>query len=172
MYSLFGCDYPIPTKLLEVYREFVPTTSSLLASLIAIESHVSLNSGASSRIEFLHLHFEIWSVLRTGISLNQSNQVPTMTAARPRDLQGDSQIISRMLEPFRHHSSELDRDPATPPSKRSRMFRGQRRTQQSSTCLGRSSKNPLQRDRHRTGVLTLQINWLTELRFLIHTPYP
>lgn len=167
MHSLFGCDYPIPAKLLEVYREFVPATSGLLASLVAIESHVSLNPGTSSWIEFLHLHFEIWSVLRTGIGLNQSDRVLAMTAAS--DLQGDSQIISRMLEPLRYHSSELDRDPATPPSKRSRVFRGQRRTQHNFACLCRSPKNPVQRDRHRTGVL---INWLTELRFLIHTPYP
>lgn len=155
MHSLFGCDYPIPAELLKVHRELIPATPGLLAGLVAIESHVPFDPGAPSRIELLHLHLEIRGVFRAGISLDQSDGVPAMIAAGPGDLQGDPQIIPRMLEPLRHHSFELDRDPATPPAERSRVFRGQRWTQQGSTRLGRAPEDPLQRDRHRTGVLAV-----------------
>lgn len=173
MHSLLGCDYPVPAEFFKVHRELIPATPSLLAGLVAIESHVSLDPGASSRIEFLHLHLEIRRVLRAGIGLDQSGRVPAMIPAGSGDLQGHPEIVPGMFEPLGHHSSELDRDPTAPSSERPRMLRGERWTQQRPAGLGRAPKDPLQRDRHRTSILTFQIDRLAELRgFLIHTRYP
>lgn len=173
MHSLLGCDYPVPAEFFKVHCELIPATPGLLAGLVAIESHVSLDSGASSRIEFLHLHLEIRRVFRARIGLDQSGRVPAMIPAGSGDLQGYTEIIPRMFEPLGNHSSQLDRDPTTPSSERPRMLRGERWTQQGPAGLGRASKNPLQRDRHRTSILAFQIDRLAELRgLLIHTPYP
>src|SRR5436190_1627357 len=79
--SLFGCDYPVPAELFEVYRELIPATPGLLTGLVAIQSHVSLDPGASSRIEFLHLHLKIRRVLRAGIGFNQPGRIPAMIPA-------------------------------------------------------------------------------------------
>lgn len=171
-HSLFGCDYPVPAEFFKVHCEFISATPSLLAGLVAIESHVSLDPGASSRIEFLHLHLEIRRVLGAGISLDQSGRVPAMIPAGSGDLQGYTKIVPGMFEPLGHHSSELDRDPTTPSSERPRVLRGERWTKQGPAGLSRPSKNPLQRDRHRTSILAFQIDRFAELRGFLISPYP
>lgn len=146
-----------------------------MAGFVAVQPHVSLDPRGSSRIELLHLHLEIRSVLRAGIRLDQPGRVPAMIATRSGDLQGDTQVVSGMLEPLGHHPSEIDRDPATTSSIRPGVFRGQGWTQQWSTRLGPAAQNPLQRDRYGTaGISVLQaLDRLAVLgHFGIYAPYP
>lgn len=143
MHSLFRCDYPVPAEFFKVHRELIPATPSLLASLVAIESHVSFDPRASPRIEFLHLHLEIRRVLCTRIGLDQSNRVPAMISTGSSDLQSYSKIVPGMFEPLGHHSSEFNRDPTSPSSKRPRVLRGERWTKLGPASLGCAPKNPL-----------------------------
>jgi len=69
-YSLFGRDYPVPAELLKVHRELVPATPGLVAGLVAVQPHVPLDPGGSSRVELLHLHLEVRGVLCPGIRLH------------------------------------------------------------------------------------------------------
>lgn len=103
-YLLLGSDYPIPAKLLKVDGELVSTTSGLLASFVAIKSHVSLDPRPSSRVEFLRLYFEVRRVFSSGISLHQLG-VSAMISSGTGDLERYSQIIPWMFEPFGDHSS-------------------------------------------------------------------
>lgn len=103
-YLLLGSDYPIPPKLLKVDGELVSTTSGLLASFVAIKSHVSLDPRPSSRVEFLRLYFEVRRVFSSGISLHQL-RVSAMISSGTGDLERYSQIIPWMFEPFGDHSS-------------------------------------------------------------------
>jgi len=146
-----------------------------VAGLVAVQPHVPLDPGGSSRVELLHLHLEVRRVLRPGIRLHQPGRVPAMITAGSGDLQGDAQVVPGMLEPFGHHPPEVDRDPATPSRVRPGMLRRQRRTQQRPPRLRPAAQDPLQRDRHWTaGVAAVQaLDRLAVLRHLrIHAPGP
>lgn len=144
--SHLRCDDPVPAELLKVHGELVATAPRLLTSLVAVEADVPLDAAAPPEVGLLGLDLEVGREIRAGIGLDE----PIVALVGPGDdLEGDAEVVARVLEPVGHHFAHLEGEPGAPLADGPVVLGRDGRAQQGPTALRRAAQNLLHHDRHR-----------------------